>query len=271
MAAKSDPYVLTMGAGNPDQSDGQVDALKGFFENSVRFCLLLVTPVAVHILNFLVPMKESGFFIECGAYNGEVLSNTLWFEKELGWNGLLIEADPYNFRELRKKNRKAWHANVCLSPTQFPGKVRGIAHPIMVKYKWISVFQLNFYVDPEGDGTLSGLRSRDMVKQPVPVDCFPLYTLLAAVNQTVVDLFSLDIEGLELQILKTIPFDKIAFKFIIVENWEPHALRQFMNSQGFKLFRHIYAGKSNDLIFAHPSMVPSDFIEPDLLQAPSWV
>lgn len=46
----------------------------------------------------------------------------------------------------------------------------------------------------------------------VNVQCFPLYTYLLALNKTVIDYFSLDVEGSELNVLKTIPFDKIDIK-----------------------------------------------------------
>ena len=41
------------------------------------------------------------------------------------------------------------------------------------------------------------------------VPCFPLETMLLALNQTHVDYFSLDVEGFELEVLQTIPFDKV--------------------------------------------------------------
>lgn len=46
----------------------------------------------------------------------------------------------------------------------------------------------------------------------VNVQCFPFYTYLLALNITVIDYFSLDVEGSELNVLKTIPFDKIDIK-----------------------------------------------------------
>ena len=41
------------------------------------------------------------------------------------------------------------------------------------------------------------------------VPCFTLETMLLALNQTHVDYFSLDVEGFELEVLQTIPFDKV--------------------------------------------------------------
>jgi hypothetical protein len=66
---------------------------------------------------------EQPFFIEVGANDGEFFSNTLWFERNWNWTGLLIEPDKATFSKLVSKNRKAWLANVCLAPSKYPGKV----------------------------------------------------------------------------------------------------------------------------------------------------
>ena len=63
------------------------------------------------------------FFIEAGAMDGQYQSNTLFLEEDLHWTGLLIEPDYGMFQMLLKKNRKAWSANVCLSPHSYPYKV----------------------------------------------------------------------------------------------------------------------------------------------------
>ena len=46
----------------------------------------------------------------------------------------------------------------------------------------------------------------------VQVQCFPLFSILSALNQTRVDYFSLDIEGDELQVLKTVPWNRVDIK-----------------------------------------------------------
>ena len=61
--------------------------------------------------------------MECGAYDGESLSNTLYFEKTRHWKGLLIEANPNNYAKLKKKNRNAYTINACLSVENYPVKV----------------------------------------------------------------------------------------------------------------------------------------------------
>ena len=45
--------------------------------------------------------------------------------------------------------------------------------------------------------------------------CFPFHSILLAIGNPSVDYFSLDVEGVELDILKTIPWDKVDIKVIL--------------------------------------------------------
>ena len=49
------------------------------------------------------------------------------------------------------------------------------------------------------------------------LQCYPLYHLLLALDNPRVDFLSLDIEGAELAVLKTIPWDKVDIEVITVE------------------------------------------------------
>jgi hypothetical protein len=68
--------------------------------------------------------QTNGFFVECGAFDGEYLSNTLYMERSLNWTGLLIEADQNAFHKLSSRNRKAYTAPACLSTKPYPIQVR---------------------------------------------------------------------------------------------------------------------------------------------------
>lgn len=41
----------------------------------------------------------------------------------MGWTGLLVECNPVTVPFLKMKKRKAWIANVCLSPFKHPATV----------------------------------------------------------------------------------------------------------------------------------------------------
>ena len=58
--------------------------------------------------------KRGGFFVEFGATDGVLLSNTFLLEKEFGWKGLLAEPNP-NFFEKLRKNRSQTCSDECIS------------------------------------------------------------------------------------------------------------------------------------------------------------
>ena len=52
--------------------------------------------------------QTNGLFIECGALDGENLSNTLYMERFYNWTGILIEADQDSFKNLLSRKRNTW-------------------------------------------------------------------------------------------------------------------------------------------------------------------
>ncbi|CAH1803378.1 unnamed protein product [Owenia fusiformis] len=149
----------------------------------------------------LLKGKTNGFFIECGAFNGKELSNSLFFERYRNWTGLLVEPNKRVFQELLNLKRKSFAANVLLCPDNTSRK------STFVDADYLSGMKENVQ-----------LRADAIAKSKTYlVQCFTLYTLLLAVGVTRVDYFSLDVEGAEISILKTIPFDKIYIKTLSVE------------------------------------------------------
>ena len=69
------------------------------------------------------------------------------------------------------------------------------------------------------------------------IQCFPIYSILLASGRINIDFFSLDIEGAELDVLKTIPWTKVNIKVLLVEYAHikegKKALIDYMTSQGY--------------------------------------
>ena len=61
----------------------------------------------IDLLEILGTQKD-GFFIEAGAFDGEHLSNSLYFEMRKKWSGLLVEPNPDALADLVTKQRKAY-------------------------------------------------------------------------------------------------------------------------------------------------------------------
>ena len=86
------------------------------------------------------------------------------------------------------------------------------------------------------------------------VQCFPLYSILLASGRTDIQYFSLDIEGAEMSVLKTIPWDKVDIKVIQIEKNQVkegiQTLIDFMASNGYKDLPLVNKpGREQDIIF----------------------
>ena len=68
------------------------------------------------------------------------------------------------------------------------------------------------------------------------VECFPLYTLLVAVGiEKKLDFLSLDVEGAELKVLSTIPWDKVDIELLLIESnhIDNNELEKIMQKAGY--------------------------------------
>jgi len=123
------------------------------------------------LVDQLLGQQRSGFFIECGANDGEFISNTLFFELERNWTGLLIEADHDLFQQLISKNRKAYSINACLSGTNMSSQ---------------AVFSKTYYRigGPVGvyDPASQFMRDNFKAFKNVTVQCFPFYSVMLAIG-----------------------------------------------------------------------------------------
>lgn len=84
-------------------------------------------------------------------------------------------------------------------------------------------------------------------RRTVRMQCFPLYSVLMALGNPAVDLLSLDIEGAELQVLKTIPWKKVRARVLLIETinlgevfvGSLKNLNQLLKKNGFKFYKSI--------------------------------
>jgi len=68
-------------------------------------------------------------------------------------------------------------------------------------------------------GEVKGWASKDVNDNAKVIQavCLPLMSILYAIGNPTIDYFSLDIEGVELDVLKTIPWDKVDIKILSIE------------------------------------------------------
>ena len=60
------------------------------------------------------------------------------------------------------------------------------------------------------------------MRDKYPVECFPLYSLILALGNPRIDFLSIDIEGAELGVLNTVPWDLVEIELVMVEVASTH-------------------------------------------------
>ena len=172
--------------------------------------------------------RNPKFFIEAGAIDGELISNTMYLELKYNWTGLLVEPNPAYLSQIIKKKRNAWIFPYCLSPAKTPIVVDFDA---MAEYGGIinnvdGVKKIPGNINTNYTSAYLGPSWRKTIK----VQCFPLYSVLKALGIPTVHYFSLDIEGAEYPVLQTIPFRDVDIKLFGVE--VEHAGKIFEGTEG---------------------------------------
>ena len=186
------------------------------------------------IVDKLLKGKRDGFFIESGAYDGEIYSNSLFFELKRNWTGLLIEPNPTNFKWMMTKNRNAIAINTCLSNRPFAEEVPFLNAALVGGIADLFDTQL---VNAFKNFTEEG----NKISYSGTAQCFPLYDILVAVGNPTVDFFSLDVEGAEQGILESIPWDKVDIKVILIEidHSEKEEILEIMTKQNYEMVQNI--------------------------------
>mmetsp|Transcript_6068 Transcript_6068/g.13219 ORF Transcript_6068/g.13219 Transcript_6068/m.13219 type:complete len:335 (+) Transcript_6068:66-1070(+) len=185
----------------------------------------------------------AGTFVELGAYNGLQESNSHFFDKCLGWEGLLVEGNPISYQSVisnREFSHKMSFAPSCREDT---------------------TIQFSRY--PMTNAGLKGHAKTYDDKPMVDVPCGPFGPVLVDVfGGRPVNFFSLDVEGSEMLVLTTIDFQKIHIDVFMIEIQNNHCnsnncavrklVREKMKSEGYKRYEGLV--HASDL-YVHPDSI----------------
>lgn len=173
--------------------------------------------------------SRQGVYVEIGALDGVMFSNTLKLHNCFGWKGILIEGLLTNYKKLvknmprvRPKNVDIFHGAVCAPP------------------ETNVTFLTAQHVATGGDQS----QLTDQFKKTfmnanaasTTVPCHPMSYYLKKYHH--IDLFSLDIEGSELTALETMDFTRVHVDVFLIEVdgfnlSKNYKLRQYMFNVGF--------------------------------------
>ncbi len=174
---------------------------------------------------------DNGFFVECGANDGVNQSNTLFFEHFRGWHGILIEPYLPNFKALtRNRSPKNYFKHAaCVGPGYKNQKVELIYSNLMTS-------TLNIKSDISNPLEHANRGSKYWGGQAFVFEA-PAFSLneilIEADAPCFIDLLSLDVEGVELEILKSIDHSRFKFKCICVESRNPYLLKEYLLGKSY--------------------------------------
>jgi FkbM family methyltransferase len=174
--------------------------------------------------------KNKGYFIDIGAHNGIDINNTYYFENE-GWDGICFEPLPEIFIQL-KQNRKCKLINKALSDKS------GVASFFNIKgYSNMLSGLVEHYPQEHIARINKEIEEHNQEYGYIEVECS---TFEQEVQEKNIDILSIDTEGSELAILKTIDFSYYNINVMVIEyNYHNPEIITFLNKNNFEIVDHI--------------------------------
>lgn len=183
--------------------------------------------------------KRNGFFIEMGAADGVLASNTYRLERDFEWDGILIEPIKDYADQIQKYRKASFILNNCIGETEglveftriegYSKLLSGISKEYPYEHK--------IRIDAE----VKNLR------QEICIDlifCKKLVTVLTECGVSNIDYLSIDVEGGELSVLKSLCMEENSIRPIIIStenNYDTKDIEYYLSSFGYHKIGRIAA------------------------------
>lgn len=188
-----------------------------------------------YLIENIFPKKLNGYFIELGAADGIMLSNTLMLEQKYGWSGICIEPNTEYYNKL-KHNRNV--NTVCVNELVYSKND--------IKMEFVNAMLLSGIINTISRGYLKNKQRREQLdfaeNNTVIKTTKTLTTVLDENNAPKnIDYLSLDTEGSEYDILLGFDFTKYTIGYICVEHnnktKDRNNIKQILLKNGYSLHR----------------------------------
>lgn len=184
------------------------------------------------VLEWLFPEKRNGFYVDVGCHFPFRISNTAFLHIERGWHGLNIDVDQ---RAIDAFNRvRPNDINICTGVAGVPGQME------------VTIFDegaINTF--NEASAAHPAWAHINRVKKTVQVDTLASLLSRNLPTDQNIDLFNLDAEGLDFEILSSNDWDKFKPQIIMVEaegldleNLGGSKTFVFLRNLGYKIVSH---------------------------------
>lgn len=203
-------------------------------------------------------LMKNASFVEIGANDGLHMSNSYFFETFLGWRGLCIEANPHVYERLKNNRPNCNNINALI------GDPRTSPLPFMSFFRKHNQEKYNTAIDWEtglsgiegrGHKEISSVESaRKFASQKkisyrrsmLPVRSFS--DIFSQAKLSDIAFMSLDVEGAEESVLRSIDFDRVSIRVMAIETVTDN-ITAFLHAKGFRNLR--VSLSLGDRIFVH--------------------
>jgi len=185
-----------------------------------------------------------GTFVDIGAHDGIDGSNTYFMEKYLEWTGICIEANPKVYDDLQN-NRK------CITINCAAGTVEGeVGFTVLEGYsEMLSGVTQNYH--PSHLKRISvELEKKGGTKKEIKVPARRVDSILTENIITRVHYMSIDVEGSEMDVLKSIDYENVFIDVLTVERNYADVSKEiisFLKEKGY----NAVAMMGGDIVFIH--------------------
>lgn len=198
---------------------------------------------------------NNGYFVELGANDGITQSNSLYFEKYRNWRGLLVEPAPQNFLKCRQ-NRSSKDSIYCAACFSFdyPQEFVRIVYSNLMSTSCSLDSDIQ---DPRAHANLGDqfLGNNETVFEFGAVARTLNSLLLDARAPKLIDFLSLDVEGVELEVLKGVNHQTFRFKYILVECRDFARLNDYLSKQEYRFVEKL---SEQDYLFTDIQLITSN-------------
>lgn len=191
----------------------------------------------IFIINFF-PENYKGFYLDIGAHHPFLYSNTaLLYKKE--WNGINIDAFPGSMKLFEKFRKEDINLEFGISSKN------ETLNFYIFKETLLNTFDKQTYESQLLKGKIFDYKKE--------IKCFTFNSIVEKYNSKTIDVITIDIEGHELGIIRSINFDLIDPKLFIIEFIEASIL-DVLNSEINKILNEngytFIASLGNSQIFS---------------------
>jgi FkbM family methyltransferase len=185
-------------------------------------------PLPSEFVMSLLEEKENGVFVDVGAHDGISWSNTLLMEAKFGWTGLCIEANESLFKELQ-----ASRTSVCRHYAIDESETEQTFWSIVGYASGLGGLEKGFLNNHAERVKQELVIRHDSTCEKITMTTKRLAPILAAENITHIDYLSIDVEGNELGVLKSIDFNSCSCTLISVESNNRKSVQAYLKQFGY--------------------------------------